>query len=80
MAYRVFSVRMSSEVFDLIKKYNSVRQLFGLSKVTTGEYISEAVKRAITEDLKNMDESAIARRQAAVSDLSSDLLNSSEGC
>lgn len=44
-------IRADSEVFDAIDTYNELRRRCGMSKVPIGDYVSDACRRALAQDL-----------------------------
>lgn len=73
MAYKVYSVRMSSEVLERIRMYNEVREMYRLKKVQVGEFIADAVQRAIVEDLDNIERTVAHEREVRLASMTKEL-------
>lgn len=73
MAYKVYSVRMSSEVLERIRMYNEVREMYRLKKVQVGEFIADAVQRAIVDDLDNIERTVAHEREVRLASMTKEL-------
>lgn len=73
MAYKTYSVRMSSEVLERIRMYNEVREMYRLKKVQVGEFIADAVQRAIVEDLDNIERTVAHEREVRLASMTKEL-------
>lgn len=49
-------IRADQEVFDAIDTYNELRRRCGMSKVPIGDYVSDACRRALAQDLPKIQQ------------------------